>query len=498
MKKTIKNIAISGSILFLALLFCEVLYRKEIGGQNINIIMSLAIFVIAASTDSYIYGVVSAVIGVFVHDFLITSPRLGFSFTEGFPITFVIMLLVVFISSTVVGRIKRQVVHAREQRELAEFLYSINRELLSTRDMNDISKYSMAYLKKELHCSIGFFENVQAQEKPEPYLIYMAGDVEEGYFVNEELLYLVKSAAKNRKVLNVKGGGFFVPITTQNKNYGVFAFSCNAKELNHKQQMFIPLIAEQTAQALRMHYLMVQKQQTQVMAEMEKVKNSFLRSISHDLRTPLTGIIGSSSTLLEVGDELSEDERKKLVEGIQSDAQWLVNMIENILSITKVRRNDMIIDKSEEVAEEVVEGAIAIFHKRFPDANITVKQPEKVLLVPMDIMLISQVLTNLLENTQRHAKGQRSDVVIEMKEIENMVVFVVSDNGPGIDLEVFPNLFNVAGTSDKPYRDSKRGLGIGLSICKTIINAHGGEIYAENLPHGGAQFMFTLPINKEA
>lgn len=495
--KRIKNIIFSFCILGIALIFCEILYHYGIGDQNINIIMSIAIFVISATTDGYVYGVVSSVIGVFTYDFLITAPRLGFSFTEGFPITLIIMLLVVFVSSTVSGRIKKQAAHAKQQRQLAEFLYSINRKLLSTRDVDTIAKYAMEYLENELNRSISFFENIRPEGKLVPYFTHVNGDVDIEYFTSEEMLRLVRLAAEGQKPLNMKGRGYFFPIVTQKTAYGVFAFSCNERDLEQKQKMFLSLIAEQTAQALRVCLLMAEQQETKVKIEMEKVKNSFLRSISHDLRTPLTGIIGSSSALLEMDGKLSDDVRINLIEGIQSDSQWLLNMIENILSITKFRKNDMIIEKSEEVAEEVVEGAVAIFHKRFPNANIAVKQPGKALLVPMDIMLISQVLTNLLENTQRHARGQQPDVIIEIKAIGDQAGFVVTDNGPGIDPDILPKLFHVAGTSDNPYRDSKRGLGIGLSICKTIINAHGGEIYAANRPEGGAQFMFTLPLSNE-
>ncbi len=286
-----------------------------------------------------------------------------------------------------------------------------------------------------------------------------------------------------------------MPITTQNITYGVFVFSFQEKDLNNKQKMFLELIADQTAQALRMYRLMAEKQETKVMMETEKVKNSFLRSISHDLRTPLTGIIGASSTLMEEGDKVPYEMRAKLVEGIQNDSQWLLNMIENILSITKIQNNDMVIDKSEEIVEEVIEGAVSTFRKRFPNTKITVIQPDNVILLPIDIMLITQVLTNILENSQRHALGQRSDVTIEVKEEDDFVSFIITDTGPGIDPKILPMLFNFTVTPENPYKDSTRNLGIGLSICKTIIRAHGGEIYANNRPEGGAQFVFTLPLD---
>lgn len=232
-------------------------------------------------------------------------------------------------------------------------------------------------------------------------------------------------------------------------------------------------------------------------AETEKVKNSFLRSISHDLRTPLTSIIGSSSTLLESGGTLPPQTQAKLAEGILQDSQWLLNMVENILSITRMQQNNMSLKKTEEIAEEVAAEAIATFHKRFPHAKITMIPPENVILVPIDAMLISQVLTNLLENTQRHARGRQSDVTLAITETNGFVAFSVTDTGPGIDADVLPQLYHAAVIPEAPYKDSSRGLGIGLSICRSIILAHGGHIYADNLPEGGACFRFTLPLEAQ-
>lgn len=330
-----------------------------------------------------------------------------------------------------------------------------------------------------------------------PYFTYVKDDVGIEYFTKEEIFHLVRLAADKQEALDDKDYGYFLPIMTQSITYGVFAFSFNEKDLDKKQKMFLELIAEQTAQALRMYRLMAEQQETKVMMETEKVKNSFLRSISHDLRTPLTGIIGASSTLLEEGNKIPYEVQARLTEGIQNDAQWLLNMIENILSITKVQNNGMVIDKSEEIVEEVIEEAVSTFRKRFPNTKITINQPEYVILIPIDIMLISQVIINILENTQRHAGGQRSDVVIEVKEEDDFVSFLITDTGPGIDPKILPKLFDFTVTQENPYKDSTRNLGIGLSICKTIIRAHGGEIYAANRPEGGAQFMFTIPLGSE-
>jgi len=497
-KQRIKNIIFSFSVLWSTLLICEVLYKYGVGHQNINIIMSMAIFIITAVTEGYIYGLSSAIIGVLTYDFLITSPRLGFSFTVDFPATLLILLTVVFTSSTITGRIKARLEEAKQKHQHAELLYSINRKLLSTRDLDTIVRYAMEYLKNELRYSVAFFEDIKPEGALNPYCIHVEEDVDTEYFMKEEIFSLVRLAADQQEPLEDQSYGCFFPMVAQNITYGVFAFCCRREDLNQKEWMFLELIADQTAQALRMYHLIVEQQEVKVMMETEKVKNSFLQSISHDLRTPLTGIIGASSTLLEEGKVIPYEVETKLIEGIQNDAQWLLNMIENILSITRVHNNDMRIDKLEELVEEVIEGAVLTFRKRFPSAKITVKQPKNVILVPIDILLISQVLTNILENTQKHSKGKKSDVTIEVKEMDDFVTFTIMDTGPGIDPQILPLLFNFMITSDNtPCRDTTRDLGIGLSICRTIIRAHGGEIYANNRPEGGAQFTFTIPLCKE-
>lgn len=495
--KKVRNIFFSIGILCCSLLICEALYRYDLGRQNINIIMSMAIFIITAVTDGYIYGLVAAVIGVFTYDFLITSPRFGFSFTLDFPVTLIILLLVAVTSSTITNRIKKQAKEAKKKRQHAELLYSINKKLLSTRDLDTIVRYSMEYLRDVFNHSIAFFADIKPSEELNPYFSHVKDDVSVDYFTKEETYRLVRFVADKQEAVDDENYGYFFPVVTQNTTYGVLSFSFHEKDLNKKQKNFLVLLADQMAQALRMYHLMVEQQEVKVMIETEKIKNNFLRSISHDLRTPLTGIMGASSTLLEEGDRIPYIERNKLVERIQSDSQWLLNMIENILTITKVQQNNMVIDKTEELVEEIIEGAVSTFRKRFPKAKVTIHLPEKMILLPVDMMLVSQVILNILENSQRHAEGQRSDVEIDVKELENYVRFTITDTGPGIDSKVLPLLFNNTITSDNPCKDATRNLGIGLSICNTIIKAHGGEISASNRKEGGAQFMFTIPLSKE-
>lgn len=227
-------------------------------------------------------------------------------------------------------------------------------------------------------------------------------------------------------------------------------------------------------------------------AESEKVRANLLRAISHDLRTPLTTIYGSSTALLENGDTLTPEQRDKMLSGIQKDSQWLVRMVENLLSITRIDSGKIQIVKTPTALDELIDAALVKFHKRYPGQKVELQLPEELVLIPMDAILIEQVLINILENAVHHAAGM-TRMLLSVTVKNNSAVFEISDDGCGIAPERLSKLFTgYAGPSNQPADHAKRNAGIGLSLCATIINAHDGEISAENLPAGGALFRFTL------
>jgi len=229
-------------------------------------------------------------------------------------------------------------------------------------------------------------------------------------------------------------------------------------------------------------------------AEKEKMRANLLRAISHDLRTPLTGIIGNSSLFLENKERLSSEEQADIINNIYKDSHWLLNMVENLLTITRIRGENFTINTSDEPVEEVVSEALQKLHKRYPDAVIQAKIPEEFLLLPMDAILIEQVTINLLENAIIHST---SHLPIELL-VENHpdeVSFTVRDYGVGIPKEMLGNLFDGTSYSTSQSADARKGMGIGLSICKTIITAHRGTLIGQNHKNG-AEFIFTLPKNK--
>lgn len=227
-------------------------------------------------------------------------------------------------------------------------------------------------------------------------------------------------------------------------------------------------------------------------SEMERMRANLLRAVSHDLRTPLTSIYGSTSAVIENYDTLSKEQNLKLLGDVQKDSQWLIHMVENLLSVTRIDSSKVSLSKTPVVLEELIDSVLVKFKKRCPEQNIDVEIPDDFISIPMDPILIEQVLLNILENAVYHAKGM-TELVLKVELNDKNAIFSVLDNGCGISAEVKDKIFNgYVSHSDAPSDGSRNNMGIGLSVCSTIVKAHGGTIYAENRAEGGAKFYFTL------
>lgn len=239
------------------------------------------------------------------------------------------------------------------------------------------------------------------------------------------------------------------------------------------------------------------KQQERLRAEneKEKMRANLLRSVSHDIRTPLTSIIGATSTILD-NPSLSPAEQRELLEDTRNEAQWLIRVVENLLSITRIGDARAQITKAPELAEEVLGECVRKFRKRFPSVAVSVQVPSAPLFVPMDPILIEQVLSNLLENAVTHGVST-THIQLSVRADGEFALFSVVDNGIGISQKDLPTLFD--GTfkrNETSAGDGKRNMGLGLSVCLAIIRSHGGTMEAKNLTVG-AEFSFRLPLSKK-
>lgn len=251
--------------------------------------------------------------------------------------------------------------------------------------------------------------------------------------------------------------------------------------------------------ALAMDRFRAARQRTKFNEEIlrERFRGNLLRSISHDLRTPLAGIIGTSEMLMNM--TAKDDRRYHLIAGIHKDANWLHSLVENILSLTRLQDGKPVLIKQKEAAEEVVGAAIRHISRYYPEYEITVQVPDELLLIPMDARLIRQVLINLLDNAVKHtALAKEISVSVTMdQDLHNKryAMFAVRDRGEGIAASELPHIFQMFYTSRVKHSDAQPGTGLGLPICDAVVKAHGGSITARNRTDGpGAELVFTLPL----
>ena len=240
-----------------------------------------------------------------------------------------------------------------------------------------------------------------------------------------------------------------------------------------------------------------QQEQIRVETEKEKMRGNLLRAISHDLRTPLTTIYGSSSAIMENIEVLSKEQIVGLLSGMKEDAQWLIGMVENLLSVTKIENSGVKLNKTPVVLEELVDSVMVKFRKRYPEQVVQIKIPEEFISIPMDAVLITQVIVNMLENAIEHAEGMTT-LMLQVKTQDQRAIFQIIDDGCGMSKErmnkVFQGYFE---SKNLPVDNKKNDMGIGLSVCASIIKAHEGEISVHNLKEGGCCFQFILKMEEE-
>ena len=234
-----------------------------------------------------------------------------------------------------------------------------------------------------------------------------------------------------------------------------------------------------------------ESEQIKAEAKQEKMRGNLLRSVSHDLRTPLTAIIGSAEAAAD--SSVDEAKRLELIEGISKDAGWLLRMVENMLSITRLENAGANIKMQAELAEEIVSSAVLKFKKWHPGRELKVESPDELIMVSADPVLIEQVIINFLDNAVRHS-GDTEEIILRVEMMNKEAAFQVLDRGIGISKETEKTLFTHGSKMSGEEGDSHRGMGIGLSVCRTIIKAHEGRVFAGNRTGGGAIFMFTLPM----
>jgi len=499
----ITTIIILVGVTFLAFFFKKIAFHES----NIIIAYILGVLIVAKQTDGYIYGIIASILGVLTFNYFFTEPYFTFYVNRAdYPVTFAVMLITAIITSTLTTKVKHEALISFLKEQKTQLLYQINKDLLQVRTMSQITEIAGRDIGVLLSRSVIIVtDNPRSygpeshKEKGKEHFIYS--------FNQDKRIELLRTESEMMGIDKVFetilpcGFGtstlpdkyaYYVPIIGHGIILGVVGIDCfDKKFLTTEQKQLLDAVLSQIALAIERERLWEKQQKTKLAIDHEKIKSNLLRAVSHDLRTPLTSILGATSTILENEDIIDKDIKRELLQNVYEDTSWLIHTVENILSITRIDDGKINIKKTDEAIEEIVGEAISRVKELAQNHKIKITIPDELIMIPMDGILIEQVLINLLDNAIKYTpKG--SLIEIKVFVLDERVVFEVSDNGPGIQEENKEVIFERFYTNANHASVEKRGTGLGLAICKSIIIAHGGEISVYNNSLGGATFQFTL------
>ncbi|MGB4439606.1 MAG: ATP-binding protein [Sedimentibacter sp.] len=363
-----------------------------------------------------------------------------------------------------------------DREKKAHILYSITSSLAKTSEVQDVAAVATKCLAHLLNCNVTCLllntKNIKSQ------ILSIKANMDN----------ITNEAVESAEIENIINNYYSFPIKVRNKIVSYICLPQNLENMIYNNRFLFDSIIMQITIAMERELLINEKETARSEMKNERFKNNLLRSISHDLRTPLTRITGASEMLYH---SLEDKENLKLVSEIYDDSRWLTRLVENILSLTRIHEGQLALNIRNEAVEEIVAESIVRASKYYPDHKISIILPDEVLFVPMDGKLIEQVLINLVDNAIKHTTPL-NEIKISIWLDNKKVWFEVYNNGLGINENDLPNLFKMFYVGSNSIPDTRQGMGLGLSICKAIINFHGGEIYAENNVDGGATFKFYL------
>ena len=476
-------------------------YNLGVNEANIITIYVLGVLVTALVTKNQIYSLISSAVSVLVFNFLFTEPRYTLqAYAPGYPLTFSVMFLSAFITGSLVMRLKS---HAKQSAEVAfrtRILFDTNRLLQQARGQEEITSVSAGQLVKLLKKDIVVYpaENGVLGEPQ----IFQAGETEpDAGCISSREREVAAWTLKNNKHAGATTDTFsdvgclYLAIRVGENVYGVLGIVMEGGELDAMENSILLSVLGEWAFALENEKSTREKEEAAVLAKNEQLRANLLRAISHDLRTPLTSISGNASNLLAMGQDFDEETRKQLYTDIYENSMWLINLVENLLSITRLVEGRLNLNITEDLVDDVVAEALRHVNKKSAEHTIVTESGEEFLLARMDPRLIVQVIINIVNNAIEYTPAG-SHITIRSEKKDGTIILSIADDGPGIPDQEKPRVFDMFYSGGNPIADSRRNCGIGLSLCRSIIDAHGGDLtVSDNAPHG-AVFTFTLPAGE--
>ncbi|MBQ3194739.1 MAG: sensor histidine kinase KdpD [Oscillospiraceae bacterium] len=423
---------------------------------NIIAVYLLAVLLTSMATSTRSSYVLSAIGGVLVFNFFFTTPQFSLRVHEhGAPLTFLIMVVAALVVGTLTDRLKSQVKQSTQAAYRTNLLFETSQMLQKAPNDDKIFQTARTQVTKLLGRTVSVLPGVAASSR--------------------------KNALR-------------YPIKSQEKIYGTVIVEGNEPLEAFENSVLLSILGD-CALALENSRNAREKEEATLRAENEKLRATLLRSISHDLRTPLTAISGNASILLSDGEELDAGTKRQMYEDIYDDSAWLQNLVENLLAVTKIEEGRMELKMQPHLAEEIVSEAMQHISRKASEHHITVEHQNELLLAQCDARLMVQVIINLVDNAIKYTPVG-SHILIFTRQEDTEAVFGVSDNGPGIPDGEKTQVFQMFYTGSTAVADSRRSLGLGLSLCKSIVAAHGGEITVSDNQPAGAVFIVSIPAGE--
>ena len=473
---------------------------------NIIILYLMGVLVISATTTGYIPGIFGSILAVLTFNFFFTEPRMTFqAYGAYYPLTFAVMFAAAVLMSTMTARVRRQAKIVAMRDKVDDLLLQTSRVLMRAHDRESLAQAISGHLARLLERPVVCYipAKAGASELPAPSQSRQDGSENAAPLLEPDEMAVANWVYGNGKEAGcgtdtLPGSqGYYFPIIGEHRVLAVVGILCaGSKRLPSEQRRMLLTVAGQVALAVERELLNEAGQQAQKDVEREQLRSNLLRAVSHDLRTPLTGISGAALTALENDGNLDPETRRQLLRSICDDADWLIQIVENLLSVTRIDEGRLALNVKDEVIEEIISESIEHIEKHLHGHKLVTDIGQPAALVPVDGKLIEQVLVNLIDNAIKYTP-EGTTIRISSRCDETAASFEVRDDGPGIDEKDIPHLFDRFFTKGESRADSRRGIGLGLSISKSIVTAHGGEIKAFNGHPNGAVFRFTLPMKPE-
>ena len=497
-----RDLLLTVGLLAAATIVGWIFLRQGFASANIIMVYLLGVLLTSAFTSGYTCGVLSAFLSVLLFNYFLTEPRLSLAaYGSKYPITFAVMLAAALLTGTLAAKLKAHARLSARDSYRTKLLFDMNRQLQKAETPEEVYQMTATQIQRLMQRDVLIYP-AQTHGLPDGIVYPADGTGARSVAGEEEEQNVIDWVRQNRKRAGATTEVFpearrlYLAIRTGQQIYGVVGIPIDQKnQPDAFTSSILFSILGECALALESLRNAEEKEKAAVLAKNEQLRANLLRSISHDLRTPLTSISGNADTLLHCYDALDGPTRQQIFTDIYDDSQWLTGLVENLLSVTKMTDGSVKLRLSDQVLEDVVSEALRHVDRRAGEHNITVDCGEVPLLARMDAGLIIQVIINLVNNAVKYTPAG-SNIRITAVQREKTAEICVSDDGPGIPDERKERVFEMFFTGGNPIGDSRRSLGLGLTLCQAIIHAHHGEMTLnDNLPHG-CVFSFTLPLSE--